>query len=124
MCGKEFRKYVESTAIIIFFVYFPTKYTIFLFVECTAVMEILLTRTYSRTNIVSDYVMSWSFQPSDFVEQLYRLLGSRNGLKILLAVVLKNGSNPLHNGKRLCQIPVCLGAFLVQLHLRSSQAPQ
>ena len=29
MCGKEFRKYVESTAINIFFVYFPMKYTIF-----------------------------------------------------------------------------------------------
>ena len=43
MCGKELRKYVESTAIIIFFVHFPTKYTIFLFVECAAVMEILLT---------------------------------------------------------------------------------
>ena len=75
MCSKEFRKYVESAAIIIFFVYFPTNYTIFLFVECAAVMEILLTRTYSRTNIVSDYVMSWSFQPSDFAEKLYRLLG-------------------------------------------------
>ena len=75
MRGKEFRKYVERTAIIIFFVNFPMKYTIFLFVECAAVMEILLTRTYSRTNIVNDYVMSWSFQPSDFVEKLYRLLG-------------------------------------------------
>ena len=51
MCGKEFGKYVESAAIIIFFVYFPTKYTIFLFVECAAVMEILLNRTYSRINI-------------------------------------------------------------------------
>ena len=61
-CGKEFRKYVESTAIYLFFlVYFPTKYTIFLFVGCAAVMEIPLTRTYSRTNIVTDYVMLSSF---------------------------------------------------------------
>ena len=74
ICGKGFRKYVESTAIIIFFVYFPAKYTTFRFVECAALMEILLTRTYSRTNIVNDYVM-WSFQPSDFVEKLHRLLG-------------------------------------------------
>ena len=87
-------------------------------------MEILLTQTYPRTNMVNDYVTSWSFQPSDFVEKLYRLLGWQNDLKILLAVVLKCGSNPLHNGKRLCQILVCLGAFLVQLHLQSSQAPQ
>ena len=68
-------KSLESTAIIIFFGYFPTKYTIFLFVECAAVMEIFLTQTYSRTNIVNDYAMLWSSQPSDFVEKLHRLLG-------------------------------------------------
>ena len=72
-------KSLESTSkgrlSLFFFVNFPMKYTIFLFVECAAVMEILLTRTYSRTNIVNDYVMSRSFQPSDFVEKLYRLLG-------------------------------------------------
>ena len=43
ICGKEFRKCVESMAIINFFVYFLMKYTIFLFVENVAVKEILLT---------------------------------------------------------------------------------
>ena len=38
ICGVEFRKYVESTAIIIIFVYFLTKYTISLFVEGVAVI--------------------------------------------------------------------------------------
>ena len=50
----------ESTAVVLFFVYFPTKEAKFLLVECAAVMEILLTRTYSRPTIVNGYVM-WSF---------------------------------------------------------------
>ena len=73
--AKSLKKYVEITAIISYFLHFPTKYTMFLFVECAAVMEILLTRTYPMTKIVNDYVMLCSFQPLDFVEKLHRLLG-------------------------------------------------
>ena len=75
ICGKGFRKYVESLAIIIFFRLFPDEVHNILFCGVRGCDGNLLTRTYSRTNIVNDYVMLWSFQPSDFVEKLHRLLG-------------------------------------------------
>lgn len=71
ICGKAFRKYVESTANSSFRL-FPDEVHNISYGVVRGRDGNLLTRTHSNSK--SNYALLCSFQPSDFVAKLHKLL--------------------------------------------------